>query len=125
MNLDQKQLTTLMKIRTAAKLAEIDPDIAVGLAMTESSLGKYQKSKTGAKGVFQLTSIAMKDLLQWMEKNDDDVVDILCGVAFLYLLTKRHGSEEKALEHYCDPNDRGFYMDRVKKFAKELSGNPG
>ena len=120
MNLDQKQLTTLMKIRTAAKLAEIDPDLAVGLAMTESSLGKAQESPTGAKGVFQMSTIAMKDLLQEMKKKDDDIIDILCGVAFLYLLTKRHGSTEAALSHYCDPKDRSFYMDRVKKFAEEL-----
>ena len=67
----------------------------VAVAMTESSLGVNQKSPTGAKGVFQMTSIAMKDLLLEMENKNDDVVDILCGTAFLYLLLKRWGDDRR------------------------------
>lgn len=120
MELSDRQVTILSFIRVVAKLANVDPDVAAGVAMTESALGDAQRSPTGAKGVFQLTSIAMKDLLQAMERKDDDVIDVLCGIAFLHLLTERHGGTEKALPHYCDPNDRGFYMDRVMRYAKEL-----
>jgi hypothetical protein len=88
--------------------------------MTESALGLHQLSRTGAKGVFQMTSIAMKDLLQEMQRADDDMIDIACGVLFLRLLFKRHKSIEAATAKYCDPKDRGFYIDRVKKYMTEL-----
>lgn len=93
----------------------------VAVAMTESSLGVNQKSPTGAKGVFQMTSIAMKDLLLEMENKNDDVVDILCGTAFLYLLLKRWGTIEEATAHYCDPKDRDFYVERVMNYIKLLT----
>jgi len=125
MNLDARQLETLAKIRVIAKVLDVDPDWAAAVAMVESALGKYQLSKTGAKGVFQMTSIAMKDLLLEMQKADDDMGDILCGVLFLRLLLKRWKTEEGATEHFCDPKDRGFYLERVKKFKDELSGISG
>ena len=120
MTLNDKQLETLEKIRRAAELLGVDPDWASAVAMVESALGKYQLSKTGARGVFQMTSIAMKDLLQEMQKADDDMIDIACGVLFLRLLLKRWKTEEEATGHFCDPADRGFYIDRMKKFRKEL-----
>ena len=120
MKLDARQLETLEKIRRAAELLGVDPDWASAVAMVESALGKYQLSKTGAKGVFQMTSIAMKDLLNEMQRQDDDMGDILCGVLFLRLLLKRWKTEEEATGHFCDPADRGFYIDRMKKFRKEL-----
>ena len=120
MKLDARQLETLEKIRRAAELLGVDPDWASAVAMVESAMGKYQLSKTGAKGVFQMTSIAMKDLLNEMQRQDDDMGDILCGVLFLRLLLKRWKTEEEATGHFCDPADRGFYIDRMKKFRKEL-----
>jgi membrane-bound lytic murein transglycosylase MltF len=125
MNLNEKQYETLRNIQKAARLLGVDPDWAAAVAMTESALGLHQLSRTGAKGVFQMTSIAMKDLLQEMQKADDDMIDIACGVLFLRLLFKRHKSIEAATAKYCDPNDRGFYIDRVKKYMKELSGISG
>ena len=98
----------------------MDVSWPVAIAMTESSLGIKQKSGTGARGVFQMTSIAMKDLLQEMEKQDDDIIDILCGIAFLHLLRKRWGSIEEATKHFCDPADRDFYWERVKKYMVDL-----
>lgn len=120
MTLNDKQLETLEKIRRAAELLGVDPDWVAAVAMVESAMGKYQLSKTGAKGVFQMTSIAMKDLLNEMQRQDDDMGDILCGVLFLRLLLKRWKTEEEATGHFCDPADRGFYIDRMKKFRKEL-----
>ena len=120
MNLDAKQLETLDKIRAAAKILDVDPDWVASVAMVESGLGKYQLSKTGAKGVFQMTTIAMKDLLQEMQKSDDDLIDIACGVLFLRLLLKRWKTVDEATGHFCDPNDKGFYIDRAHKYMKEL-----
>ena len=120
MTLDDRQQETLAKIRVVAKVLDVDPDWAAAIAMTESALGKYQLSKTGAKGVFQMTTIAMKDLLLEMQKADDDMIDIACGILFLRLLLKRHKTEDAATARYCDPRDRGFYIDRMKRFKKEL-----
>ena len=120
MTLDDRQKATLAKIRKAAELLGVDPDWASAIAMVESALGRYQLSRTGAKGVFQMTSIAMKDLLNEMQRQDDDLIDIVCGILFLRLLLKRHKTEDAATARYCDPRDRGFYIDRVKRFKKEL-----
>lgn len=120
MTLDDRQKATLAKIRKAAELLGVDPDWSSSIAMVESALGRYQLSRTGAKGVFQMTSIAMKDLLNEMQRQDDDLIDIVCGILFLRLLLKRHKTEDAATARYCDPRDRGFYIDRMKRFKKEL-----
>lgn len=118
--LTDKQRAIKYLIEEIAKLLNMDVSWPVAIAMTESSLGLNQRSPTGARGVFQMTSIAMKDLLQEMEKKDDDVIDILCGISFLHLLRKRWGSIDEATQKYCDPKDRDFYLDKVKKYMKEL-----
>lgn len=114
--LTQKQVETKVKIEFFARLFGIDPKWAVAVGMVESSLGMAQKSPTGCSGVFQMSTIAMKDLLLSMRDIDDDMVDIVCGIAFLRLLLKRWKMTEKATKHFCDPNDRGFYWDRVKRY---------
>jgi len=115
-NLNEKQLETKIKIEFFAKLFGVDPSWAVSVAMVESALGTAQKSPTGCLGVFQMSSIAMKDLLWEMEKIDDDLIDIICGIAFLRLLRKRWKTMEEATNHFCDPDDRSFYLDRVKRY---------
>ena len=120
MDLNKKQQETKEKIEQLAEIFGIDPNWALGVAMVESSLGLHQKSPTGCRGVFQMSGIAMKDLLYSMEAIDDDLIDIACGISFLWLLLKRWGTEEKATAHYCDPNDLDFYLDRVEKFKAEF-----
>lgn len=120
MNLTRKQAVTKTKIEIFANLLNINPAWATSIALLESALGEFQKSPTGARGVFQMTTIAMKDLLWDMEKSDDDTGDILCGILFLRLLLKRHGDIENATLHYCDPNDRYFYLDQIKAYMKEF-----
>ena len=120
MDLNEKQIETKTKIELFARLFDVDPAWAVAVAMVESSLGLHQKSPTGCTGVFQMSSIAMKDLKQQMEANDDDVIDIVCGILFLRLLMKRHKTIEKATERFCDPNDRSFYLERVKNYMETI-----
>lgn len=115
-----KQIDTKVKIKTFAGLFGVDPDWAVAVATVESSLGENQKSPTGAKGVFQMTQIAMKDLWLLMGEVDDDYTDIACGILFLKLLRKRWGSMKEATKHYCDPNDSHFYVDRVSREYERL-----
>ena len=118
MNLSQRQLDTKVKIIKIAEALGVDPIWALSIAMAESSLGQNQLSHTFCKGVFQMSSIAMKDLLQEMEKQDDDLIDIACGVAFLYLLIRRHKTIENATGHFCDPDDIKFYIPRVLDYMK-------
>lgn len=113
-----KQIENKVKIEFVARIFGIDPKWAVAVGMVESSLGLNQKSPTGCRGVFQMSEIAMRDLLQLMENYDDDLVDIVCGVAFLRLLLRRWGTIDEATAHYCDPADRGFYIDKVKDLMR-------
>jgi len=120
MKLNQKQLETKEKIIKIAEAIGLNPSWDLAIAMTESSLGEKQKSPTGCRGVFQMSSIAMKDLLIEMEKADDDIIDIACGLAFLHLLLKRHKSFDNATAHFCDPNDKWFYIERMRDFMREF-----
>ena len=114
MKLNQKQIETKTKIELFSRLFDIDPKWATSIAMVESSLGTLQQSPTGCLGVFQMSGIAMKDLQQAMQTIDDDLVDIVCGIAFLRLLLKRWKTIEGATNHFCDPGDRYFYWQKVK-----------
>jgi len=118
--LTRKQAETKAKIEQVADLLGVNPAWATAIAMVESSLGELQKSPTGCLGVFQMSSIAMKDLLQEMEKKDDDIVDIVCGILFLRLLLKRWKSIGEATIHFCDPADRNFYLERVYRYMEEF-----
>lgn len=120
LQLSPKQKEVKANIEAFASLFGIDPNWAVAVALVESSLGLYQRSPTNCLGVFQMSSVAMKDLLQEMQKEDDELCDIACGIAFLRLLYRRWGSIETATSHFCDPNDRHFYVDKVKRFMREL-----
>lgn len=115
LNLNQKQTEIKIKIEFFSKLFDIDPKWATSVAMVESSLGLNQVSPTGCKGVYQMSSIAMKDLHLTMQLVDDDLVDIVCGIAFLRLLLKRWKTIEEATNHFCDPKDLYFYWEKVKQ----------
>lgn len=121
MELNEKQLDTKAKIESFSKLFNLDPNWTLAIAMAESSLGLGQLSPTGCKGAFQMSSIAMKDLLQEMGKVDSDLVDIACGLSFLYLLLKRHKTIDEATAHFCDPKDRTFYLNRVHSYMNSFN----
>lgn len=120
MNLNAKQRETKARIEVVAGIIGVDPRWAVAVAFVESSLGLKQKSPTGCRGVFQMSSVAMKDLWLEMEKADDDMVDICCGLLFLRLLYKRHKSMIAATERFCDPDDKDFYVKRVFDTMEEI-----
>jgi hypothetical protein len=112
--------TTEDKIKAVCDLLGVNPNWAMAVAKVESAMGKYQKSPTGARGVFQMTSIAMKDLLWAMEKRDDDMIDVCCGVLFLRLLLRRWKTESEATKRYCDPNDMATYVPKVLMLMEQL-----
>jgi hypothetical protein len=119
--MNEKQKQVRADIIRLAEFLGVDPAWACAIAEVESSLGINQKSPTGCLGVFQMSSIAMKDLLWEMAKQDDETVDICCGVLFLRLLLKRHGTIEQATAKYCDPKDRHFYVPKVLKLMEQFS----
>jgi len=121
LKLNKKQLETKRKIQIFAPLIGVSTAWALSIAMTESSLGLKQESPTKCLGVFQMSSIAMKDLLQEMKKVDDDTIDIVCGLAFLKLLYMRWKSIEKATSRFCDPKDREFYVARVLNYMSQFN----
>jgi len=118
MNLLPKQIETREKIKTFAPLLGVDINWALAIAMVESSLGVNQISPTGCKGVFQMSSIAMKDLHNLMSASDDDLADIVCGLSFLSLLKKRWKTTEEATAHFCDPKEIDNYLSKVKVYMK-------
>ena len=108
------------KIFQISKLAEIDPALALAISDIESKHGLFQKSPTGARGIFQMTTIAMKDLLLAMESKSDDIIDIFCGIAFLRLLSTRwKDDEQKTIEKFCSPADRSWYVPKVLELADQ------
>jgi len=122
-----KQIETKVKIEFFAKLFGIDSKWAVAIAMAESSLGINQSSPTGCLGVFNMSTVAMKDLRKEMVKSDNDLIDIACGVGFLSLLLGRWKSIEEATAHFCNPKDKDFYLTRVNSYialfeAMEING---
>ena len=116
--LNDKQIRTKEMTEQYAKLFDIDPLWGDAVALVESSLGLNLKSPTGARGVFGMTTIAMKDLLQFMET--DILTGTVCGLLFLRLLLIRWKDFEKATEKFCDPADRGFYLNRVKEYMRSF-----
>lgn len=116
MRLSPEQQAVKARIEAGAALFGLDPDWCLAVAMTESSLGLYQRSKTGCVGVFQMSSIAMKDLLRSMAERDDEAIDIAVGLSFLALLVRRWKTPEEATRHFCDPKDLAFYPDRVARY---------
>lgn len=111
----ETQQATETLIKKLAPIIGVDTSWALAIADQESSLGENQLSPTGAKGVFQMTRIAMLDLIQEMAKKDDDMIDVCCGLLFLRLLFRRHKNIEEATGKYCDPNDKHFYVPSVLK----------
>ena len=116
MNASQQEVKR--EIEFYSELLGVDPIWACAVAMVESSLGEHRISPTNCRGIFQMSSIAMEDLRQQMGTESDDTVEIVCGLLFLRLLYRRWGTFEEATNHYCDPNDRSFYLDRVLGYIR-------
>lgn len=100
-----------------SNLLGLDPVWTSAVAMVESSLGEHRVSNTGCLGIFQMSTVAMADLRQ----DDDDTTQILCGLLFLRLLLQRWGTEDEAINHFCDPADRSFYLDRVHGYMESFA----
>jgi len=104
---------------------EFPASLAVAICDVESAMGKYILSPTGARGAFQLTSIAMRDMLQAMGERRYERTAILCGIAFLCLLQDRWQPADVIVKHYCDPAERDAYWAKVQAKMNLLAGTNG
>lgn len=106
------------------RIVGVDPAIAMAVSHVESSHGAHLKSPTGALGVFQMTSMAMKDLHLEMATPGKEIIGVCAGICFLFLLIGRHKDELTVLQKYCDPKDRPWYPAKVlglaEKYRKEI-----
>lgn len=119
-------VTTEEKIRAICEIIEFPADGAVAIAQVESAMGKYLLSRTGARGIFQLTSIAMRDMLEAMARPKHERTGILCGLAFLCLLQDRWTDLDTIVRHYCDPDEKEAYLAKVHEFMENpLHGTNG
>lgn len=117
-----KPISIKDKIKAISEIVGLDPAWVLAIAEVESSMGVNQLSPTGARGVFQMTSIAMAELLRIMVRKDDEWADILCGIAYLNALKNQWGSEDSATIKFCNPKDRDFYLSRVRKAREKFNG---
>ncbi len=92
MILNQKQEEVKDLIERVCKAINFSKNWPLAIAMTESSLGL---------------------------KQDDEIIDVLCGIAFIYLLMKRWGTWKGVVDHFCDPKDRDFYWNRVNGYINQ------
>lgn len=116
MILTQKQKDLKRAIELYSEMFGVDPDLAVAISLTESSLGLNPISPTKARGPFHMTTIAAKDVLY----NGDEFELMILGLLFLRLLKRRWGNMDDAISHFCDEKDRWFYVDRVKGYREEF-----
>lgn len=102
-----------------ARIVKVDPAICLAISEIESTHGLHLKSPTGALGIFQMTTIAMKDLHMSMVTPGLEINGILAGVGFWNVLKTRHKDDEKAVAKYCDPKDRDWYIKKTLDLASE------
>ncbi|MEI6280554.1 MAG: transglycosylase SLT domain-containing protein [bacterium] len=99
---EQKQII-ISKIREQAKIHDLDPDFVVALAFCESSFNPLAVSKTGAKGIFQLTGIARAQLKKLdFSIGDNELFDIdkniIGGIIYLAWVWKRYKGKQDQYE---------------------------
>lgn len=115
-------MTREEKIRAICEIMGFSGDLAVAVATVESAMGKYIISPTNARGLFQLTSIALKDMLQAMGLERHERVAMLCGIAFLCLLQDRWGDDPRTIVgHYADPAEKEAYWKKIQKALTQTS----
>lgn len=89
------------KIRTKAKEFNLDHEMVLRLAERESIFDPYALSQKGAKGIFQLTDITIKQIAKLGFKIDDPYnVDqnIQGGLIYFNWLYQRYANQENRLE---------------------------
>lgn len=113
------------KIFECSRLHQVDPLLYAAIIHQESHFDPSAISETGAVGLAQLTTIALKD----MELSKEQIQTVrgnLCAGAqfFALLLDRTYGKVDKALYRYNGGSDPG-YVRAVKKRYKRILGKVG
>lgn len=86
------------KIIKEARSQGIDPALALGLAEQESSFNPKAKSRTGARGIYQMTSVACKEVgIPFDDKLYDPDYNIKYGLKYLKWCLNHTKTVEEAL----------------------------
>ena len=106
-NLTPKQRATADKVVAAANRHGVPSNLALAMAMQESTLNQNKRSKTGPTGVMMLGRKASKDL--GIDRFNEDQ-NIEGGVRYMKALLDKHGGDvDRALVAYHDgPNSAYF-----------------
>jgi hypothetical protein len=121
MSLTQKQTEIFNLCKDHAIWLGIDPSWALAIADQESTFGLNLISPTGARGIYQDTTIAMKDILEFIGHDNEAAykASIAVGQSELLVLLTRWHDIEIATSHYCDPKVKAQYVASVMSKIKQ------
>lgn len=106
--LTPQQRATADKVKAAAQRHGIPENLALGMAMQESTLTQNKKSGTGPAGVMMIGQRAAKDMGVKNRFNEDQNIE--GGVKYMKQLLKQHnGDIDKALVAYHDGPSSAFF----------------
>ncbi len=106
--LSPQQRATAEKVKAAAQRHGIPEDLALAMAMQESTLTQNKASGTGPVGVMMLGKAAAKDMGIKNRFNEDQNIE--GGVKYMKTLLKQHGGDvDKALVAYHDGPNSAFF----------------
>jgi hypothetical protein len=106
--LSPQQRATAEKVKAAAQRHGIPEDLALAMAMQESTLTQNKASGTGPVGVMMLGKAAAKDMGIKNRFNEDQNIE--GGVKYMKTLLKQNGGDvDKALVAYHDGPNSAFF----------------
>lgn len=106
--LTPQQRATAEKVKAAAIRHGVPENLAVAMAMQESTLTQSKRSPTGPTGVMMLGKAAAKDAGIKNRFNEDQNIE--GGVRYMKTLLKQHGGDvDKALIAYHDGPNSPFF----------------
>jgi hypothetical protein len=106
--LNPQQRATAEKVKAAAQRHGVPENLALGMAMQESTFTQSKRSPTGPTGVMMLGKAASKDA--GIKNRFDEDQNIEGGVRYMKSLLKQNGGDvDKALVAYHDGPSSAFF----------------
>ena len=114
---DPKQrLMLLKKIHRAARQAELNPDLVLGLIQIESAFNQYAISRVGAQGLMQVMPFWKREI----GRENDNLTDVDtnlsygCRILQFYMQKEQHkGGLKMALARYHGSYPKTYYSEKV------------
>lgn len=80
--------------------------VVYAVIKVESDFDQYARSSADAKGLMQITSVALEDVNRWLSEKYtpaqmyDPEINVRCGVAYLSVLFRKYGNYDTAFAAY-------------------------